>query len=106
MQQTYAAAADEMAVLSTLNDKLKARLDSLGILPEASESMQNRLMGAMLETTLGKNRNGKQQSIYPSRAALAQAILLRFPGVEVLSKSTIDRPFADARRLIARVTWG
>lgn len=106
LQQTYAAAADEMAALSTLNDKLKARLDSLGIPSETSEAMQNRLIGALLETTLGKNQNGKQQSIYSSQAALVQAILLRFPGVEGLSKSTIDRRFSDARRLLAQVKRG
>ncbi|WP_349975002.1 hypothetical protein [Pseudomonas sp. WHRI 8519] len=106
MQQTHASAADEMAALSTLNDKLKARLDSLGIPSETSEAMQNRLIGAMLVATLGKNPNGKQQSIYSSQAALVQAILLRFPGVEGLSKSTIDRRFADARRLIAQVKRG
>lgn len=106
LQQTYAAVADEMAALSTLNDKLKARLDSLGIPSETSETVQNRLIGAMLETTLGKNQNGKQQSIYSSQAALVQAILLRFPGVEGLSKSTIDRRFAEARRLIAQVKRG
>ncbi|GAB1616943.1 hypothetical protein [Pseudomonas sp. NGC7] len=106
LQQTFASTADEMAALSTLNDKLKARLESLGVPSETSEAMQNRLIGAMLETTLGKNQNGKQQSIYSSQAALVQAILLRFPGVDGLSKSTIDRRFADARRLIAQVKRG
>ncbi|QLJ16377.1 hypothetical protein H0H12_10825 [Pseudomonas putida] len=106
LQQTYAAAAEEMAVLSTLNDKLKARLESLGMPSETSEAVHNRLIGAMLETTLGKNQNGKMQSIYPSQAALVQAILLRFPQVEGLSKSTIDRRFAEARRLITQVTRG
>lgn len=106
LKQTYAAATDEIAVLSTFNDKLKARLDSLGIPSETSEAIQNRLIGAMLETTLGKNQNGQQQSIYSSQAALVQAILLRFPGVEGLSKSTIDRRFSDARRLIAQIKRG
>lgn len=100
LQQTHAAAADEMAALSTLNDKLKARLDSLGIPSETSEAMHNTLIGAMLVATLGKNQNGKLQSIYPSQAAFVQAILRRFPDVDGLSKSTIDRRFADARRLI------
>ncbi|UFH29303.1 hypothetical protein [Pseudomonas sp. CIP-10] len=106
LQQTYAVAADEMAALSTLNDKLKARLDSLGIPSETSEAMHDKLIGAMLATTLGKDQYGKMQSIYPSQAALVQAILLRFPGVDGLSKSTIDRRFADARRLIAQVERG
>ncbi|MBI6567587.1 hypothetical protein YA0745_21265 [Pseudomonas synxantha] len=103
LQQTYAATTDEMASLSTLNDKLKARLESLGIPSETSEAMHNTLIGAMLATTLGKTPNGKQQSIYSSQAALVQAILLRFPGVDGLSKSTIDRRFADARRLMAQI---
>lgn len=103
LRQTYAAATDEMASLSTLNDKLKARLESLGIPSETSEAVHNTLIGAMLETTLGKNQNGKVQSIYSSQAALVQAILLRFPRVDGLSKSTIDRRFADARRLITQV---
>ncbi|AVD83833.1 MULTISPECIES: hypothetical protein [Pseudomonas] len=106
LQQTYAVTADEVAALTTLNDKLKVRLESLGIPSETSEAMQNRLIGAMLMTTLGKNQNGKVQSIYPSQAELVQAILLRFPGVDGLSKSTIDRRFADARRLIAQVKRG
>ncbi|WP_225521503.1 hypothetical protein [Pseudomonas kurunegalensis] len=106
LQQTYTAVTDEMASLSALNDKLKARLESLGIPSETSEAMHDTLIGAMLATTLGKNPNGKQQSIYSSQAALVQAILLRFPGVDGLSKSTIDRRFADARRLIAQVKRG
>ncbi|MFR0672094.1 hypothetical protein ACLUUI_03850 [Enterobacterales bacterium AW_CKDN230030176-1A_HGKHYDSX7] len=106
LQKSYAVTAGEMASLSTLNEKLKSRLESLGIPSETSEAMQNRLIGAMLETTLGKNQNGKQQSIYSSQAALVQAILLRFPGADGLSKSTIDRRFADARRVIAQAKRG
>ncbi|WP_460421658.1 hypothetical protein [Pseudomonas sp. ZL2] len=106
LQQTYSATADEMSALSTLNNKLKARLDSLGIPSETSEVMHNTLIGAMLEATLGKTKSGKMQSIYPSQAALVQAILLRFPGVDGLSKSTIDRRFADARRHLAQAGRG
>lgn len=106
LQRTYAAASDEMAALTTLNDKLKARLDSMGIPSETSEAMHNTLIGAMLETTLGKSKSGKMQSIYPSQAAFVQAILLRFPGLDGLSKSTIDRRFADARRHLAQAGRG
>ncbi|MFA7892168.1 hypothetical protein [Pseudomonas putida] len=106
LKQTYSATADEMAALSLLNDRMKARLDSLGIPSETSETMHDTLIGAMLETTLGKSQSGKIQSIYPSQAALVQAILLRFPGVDGLSKSTIDRRFADARRHLAQTIRG
>lgn len=106
LQQTYADTAGEMAALATLNNKLKARLDSLGIPSETSEAMHNMLVGAVLAVTLGKNKGGKVQSIYSSQAALVQAILQQFPRVDGLSKSTLDRRFADARRQLALAARG
>ncbi|MCY1188261.1 hypothetical protein D9M73_293450 [compost metagenome] len=64
--------------------------------------MQNMLVGAVLAVTLGKSKSGKVQSIYSTQAALVEAITLRFPGVSGLSKSTLDRRFADARRQLAQ----
>lgn len=106
LQQTYSATANEMAELSTLNDKLKARLDSLGIPSEISEAMHHMLVGAMLEVTLGISKDGQVQSIYKSQSALVEEITRRFPGVTGLSKSTLDRRFADARRHLAQATRG
>ncbi|MES3707399.1 hypothetical protein QC590_04035 [Pseudomonas putida] len=106
LQQSHAASTEEMAVLTALNHELVTRLDSLGIPSDTSEAMHNMLVGAVLEVTLSKSKTGQRQSIYPSQAALVEAITLRFPGVRGLSKSTLDRRFADARRHLAQETRG
>ncbi|WP_210014378.1 hypothetical protein [Pseudomonas palmensis] len=106
LQLSYAASADKMASLTTLNNQLVARLDSVGIPSDTSEAMHNVIVGALLEVTLSKSKTGQRQSIYPSQAALVEAITLRFPGVNGLSKSTLDRRFAAARRHMAQAARG
>lgn len=102
MDQAFSATAEEMATLSTLNQELSAHLEACGIPSELSEGTHNLLVGALLEVTLGKSKSGKIQSIYTSQTALAEAITLRFPGLAGLSKHTIDRRFAEARRRLAQ----
>lgn len=102
MRQALSAITEEMAGLVKLNREMSERLDASGIPSETSEGMHNTLVGAMLEVTLGKSKSGLVQSIYPSQAAMVEAITLRFPGVTGLSKHTIDRRFADARRHLAQ----
>lgn len=102
MRRTHATTVADLEALTALNRTLSARLDAFGIPSEASESMQNMLVGAVLAVTLGKSKSGKVQSIYSTQAALVEAITLRFPGVSGLSKSTLDRRFADARRQLAQ----
>ncbi|MFJ2969490.1 hypothetical protein [Pseudomonas fulva] len=106
MRQRLVASVEEMAALTVLNKELLARLDACGVPSEESEGMQSMLVGAVLEVTLGKSKDGRVQSIYRSQSALVQEIIRRFPGVPGLSKSTLDRRFADARRLIAQVKRG
>ncbi|TNB81579.1 hypothetical protein FHJ31_18870 [Pseudomonas sp. Fig-3] len=98
MRQTLSATAKELATLTVVNKELSSRLEACGMPSETSEGMHNTLVGAVLEVTLGKSKSGQVQSIYPTQAALVAAITLRFPGVSGLSKHTIDRRFADARR--------
>lgn len=102
MRQELAVATEEMAALIKLNKELSEKLEACGIPSETSESMYYTLVGAVLEVTLGKSKSGLVQSIYPSQAALVEAITERFPGVGGLSKHTIDRRFADARRHLAQ----
>ncbi|WP_256596095.1 MULTISPECIES: hypothetical protein [Pseudomonas] len=89
MRQSLAANVEEMAALTTLNKELFAQLDACGLPSEASEGMQNMLVGAVLEVTLGKSKDGRVQSVYRSQSALVQEITRRFPGVSGLSKSTL-----------------
>lgn len=103
LRQELAATTEEIATLVSANRELSERLDACGIPSEASEGAHNTLVGAMLEATLGKSKSGHVQSIYPSQAALVEEITRRFPGVSGLSKSTLDRRFAEARRHFAQV---
>lgn len=80
LQEAYAAAADEMAALTTLNDKLKARLDSLGIPSETSGAMQNMLIGALLETTLGKVITAKGSRSTPAKQLWSKPFCCDFQG--------------------------
>ncbi|MGE8049785.1 hypothetical protein ACQKPT_15980 [Pseudomonas monteilii] len=102
MNEAFSASTEEMAALIALNDKLSAQLEAYGLPSELSEGAHNLLVGALLEVTLGKTTRGQRQSIYPSQAALVEAITLRFPGMGGLSKHTIDRRFAEARRHLAQ----
>lgn len=106
MRRELSSTVDEVTALTTLNKQLSERLDACGIPSEASEGMQNMLVGAMLEVTLGKSKDGRVQSIYRSQSALVEEITRRFPGTPGLSKSTLDRRFADARRHLAQATRG
>jgi hypothetical protein len=106
MSQELTATTEKAAALMKINKELSERLEAFGIPPTASEGFHKTLVGAVLEVTLGKSKNGVVQSIYPSQAALVEAITERFPGVSGLSKHTIDRRFADARRHLAQALRG
>ncbi|EKT4458085.1 MULTISPECIES: hypothetical protein [Pseudomonas] len=106
LRDELAAWVDEVATLTACNQELTARLQAQGIPSEASEGTHNMLVGTMLEVTLGKSKDGRVQSAYKSQSALVDEILRRFPGLPGLSKSTLDRRFADARRYLAQVKRG
>ncbi len=103
LHDELAAVAEEVATLTVCKKELTARLETQGIPSEASESTHNMLVGAVLAVTVGKSKDGRLQSIYKSQSDLVEEILRRFPGLPNLSKSTIDRRFADARRHLAQV---
>ncbi|AUF96884.1 hypothetical protein CXQ80_14090 [Pseudomonas sp. 02C 26] len=104
MREALAATTEEMATLMALNRQLSERLEACGIPSEVSEGAHNTLIGAVLQATLGKSNSGQVQSVYPSQAALVEEITRRFPRVSGLSKSTLDRRFAEARRHFAQVS--
>ncbi|WP_339467112.1 hypothetical protein [Pseudomonas capeferrum] len=106
LRDELAALAGEVATLTVCKNELTARLEAMGIPSELSEDTHNMLMGAMLEVTVGKSKEGRTQSIYKSQSALVEEITRRFPKLSGLSKSTIDRRFADARRLITQAKRG
>ncbi|MEW5621956.1 hypothetical protein ABGT18_11650 [Pseudomonas putida] len=106
LREELKATTEEMTALVNLNRELSEKLNACGIPSELSEGTHNLLVGALLEVTLGKSKSGQRQSIYPSQAALVEAITRRFPGMGGLSKHTIDRRFANARRHLAQALPG
>lgn len=65
-----------------------------------------RIIGSLLAVIVGKSQHGQIQSIYKNQSAVVDAITSQFPGVPGLSKRTLDRKFAEARRLLAQATQG
>lgn len=106
LREELAGMVEEMATLTALKNELTTQLEAQGIPSEASAGTHNMLVGAVLEVTLGKSKDGRVQSIYRSQSALVQEIIRRFPGLPNLSKSTLDRRFANARRHLAQITRG
>lgn len=69
----------------------------------ASVGVYYLIIGSLLSVTLGKSPGGRVQSIYKSQADIVEAILAQFPKTPGLSKRTLDRKFAEARRHLAKV---
>ncbi|MNP61708.1 hypothetical protein D3C76_1569240 [compost metagenome] len=61
------------------------------------------IIGSILSVTLGKSKDGQLQSIYMNQSAMVEAITTLFPGTPGLSKRTLDRKFAEAKRRFAQV---
>ncbi|WP_155741823.1 hypothetical protein [Pseudomonas putida] len=56
------------------------------------------IIGSLLAVSVGKSASGRVRSIYKNQTAIVEAITLGFPKTPGLSKRTLDRKFAEARR--------
>lgn len=102
MHQAFDSIAEEMASCKQQERELAAELDAAGPASETSASVYYAIIGALLAVMVGKSSSGQVQSIYANQTAVVQAILARFPGLHGLSKHTLDRKFALARRHLAQ----
>ncbi|WP_455921121.1 hypothetical protein [Pseudomonas putida] len=59
-----------------------------------------RIIGSVLAVTVGKSPDGQVQSIYKTQEAVIAEITRRFAKIRGLSKTTLDRKFAEARRCL------
>ncbi|MEJ5861859.1 hypothetical protein [Pseudomonas farsensis] len=69
---------------------------------EQSNSILYVIIGALLDVSIGKSDDGKVQSIYSTQTILVETVTNRFSNVQGLSKRTLDRKFAEARRHLAQ----
>lgn len=103
MHQAYDSVVGEVAAYKRQEHEFAAQLNAVGPATEASASVHHTIIGALLAVMLEKSQSGQPRSIYKTQAAVVDAITSQFPGVSGLSKRTLDRKFAQARRLFAQV---
>jgi hypothetical protein len=102
LRQAHSAIADEAAALALDHQGLFPQIGALEVPSEASAFVHYTIIGALLAVMLGKSRSGHPRSIYKNQAAIVEAITEQFPGLPGLSKRTLDRKFAEARRHLAQ----
>lgn len=100
MHQALDSLAEDMEAYKERERQFTAQLDAVGPASDASTSVHQTIIGAMLAVMLEKSKSGQPRSIYSTQAAVVDAITSLFPGVSGLSKRTLDRKFAQARRLL------
>jgi hypothetical protein len=101
MRQTYRALMQEMTDQAR-RQELSGQGGAFEAPSDVSTSVYFMIIGALLAIMLGKSKSGLLQSIYRTQTAIVDAITTQFPGVPGLSKRTLDRKFAEARRHFAQ----
>ena len=101
LRQAHSAIAEEAAPAFN-QQELSPQLGVFEVPSEASAFVHYMIIGALLTVMLGKSRSGQLRSIYKNQAAVVDAITEQLPGIPGLSKRTLDRKFAQARRHLAQ----
>jgi len=102
MHQAYDSVVEELAAYKRQEHEFAVQLDAIGPASEASATIHHTIIGALLALMLDKPNGGQPRSIYKTQSAVVEAITTLFPGTTGLSKRTLDRKFAHARRLFAQ----
>lgn len=87
---------------NSTHETLSAQIDTFEGHSEAQATVLYTIIGSILSVTLGRSKNGQLQSIYGNQSAIVEAITMQFPETPGLSKRTLDRKFAEARRRFAK----
>lgn len=98
LRRTYSALCDQDS--PDLDDPTNApkSKSKAGVQSENSALLLYVIVGALLALMLGKTEKGQPRSIFDNQAAIVDAITTLFQDVPGLSKRTLDRKFAEARR--------
>lgn len=103
LQKVRQTLAIRTAELESHISNLQAVIDHKDLSEEpsnASSLMHYLIIGALLAICAGKSPEGQVQSIYKDQSAIVTEILRRFANIRGLSKRTLDRKFAQARRCL------
>ncbi|MFK0270487.1 hypothetical protein [Pseudomonas asiatica] len=102
MRRTYSALCDQESPVQDHPANMPESKGNLGPMPENAPLLLYVIVGALLALMLGKTEKGQPRSIFDNQAAIVDAITTLFPDVPGLSKRTLDRKFAEARRRFAQ----
>lgn len=103
LQKVRQTLAMRTAELESQISDLQAVIDRMDLSEEPSSDsslMLYLIIGALLAINSGKSPEGQVQSIYKDQSAMVTEILRRFANIRGLSKRTLDRKFAQARRCL------
>ncbi|MGH8351604.1 MAG: hypothetical protein ACRES5_34405 [Pseudomonas sp.] len=104
LRQVIASLNSELTEKTRQCEILSSQTEDHDLPPESSKVVFYMIIGALLDVTIGPSPSGHLQSIYKSQSAIVEAILCRFPSVPGLSKHTLDRKFAEARRHLSQAS--
>ncbi|WP_419709609.1 hypothetical protein [Pseudomonas sp. NFX224] len=104
LRQKVASLNRELVEKTRQCDVLSGRAQDQDLPTESSKAVFLMIIGALLDCALGCSLNGRVQSIYRNQSAIVEAILCRFPSFPGLSKRTLDRKFAEARRHLSQAS--
>ncbi|TWC63020.1 hypothetical protein FBY10_11539 [Pseudomonas sp. SJZ103] len=93
---------EELKAIGLERESLRALVKAQGKLSERSETGYQYVIGALLETLLGSSPAGKPNSVFDSQAAIVDSIIAHYESTPGLSKRSLDKKFAAARRSLSR----
>lgn len=98
LRRTYAALCDQESPDLANPSRMRDAKGNPDVKSESAPLVLYVIVGALLTLMLGKTEKGQPRSIFDNQAAIVDAITTLFPNVPGLSKRTLDRKFAEARR--------
>ncbi|WP_081015297.1 MULTISPECIES: hypothetical protein [Pseudomonas] len=98
----HEALLEELKAIGLERERLHSLVETRGELNDRSEAGYLCVIGALLETLLGSSPGGVPNSVFKSQAAIVDSITAHFEGVLGLSKRSLDKKFAAARRSLSR----
>ena len=93
---------EDLKSIGLERENLRALGKTQSRLSERSETVYQRVIGALLETLLGTSPAGNPNSVFDSQAAIVDSITAHYEGIPGLSKRTLDEKFAAARRSLSK----
>lgn len=102
LRRTYSSLCDRQSPDLDDSTTMRKTNPSSKAMTENAPLLLYVIVGALLALMLGKGEKGQPQSIFKNQAAVVDAITTLFPNVPGLSKRTLDRKFAEARRRFAQ----